>query len=194
IDLTELVAALVAIHQARSDVRLVVVGRGEGGEEQALVAMAERAGIRAMIDYRGWLQPAQIRAVLGEADLALSPMRDTLINRARGLAKLLELMGAGLPIVASAVGQAGEYLEHERSGLLCPPGDPAALAAAALRLLADGDLRARLAAGARAGAAHFNWDTLAATAEAAYTSFQDGPGRRSSRSKCSKSGGGSGSL
>jgi glycosyltransferase involved in cell wall biosynthesis len=106
--------------------------------------------------------------VLAGADLALSPLQDTLINRARGLAKLLELMGAGLPIVASRVGQASEYLEHERSGLLCAPGDPAALAGAALRLLGDAGLRARLTAGARAAAARFSWDALADTAEAAY--------------------------
>jgi glycosyltransferase involved in cell wall biosynthesis len=162
------VAALVAIHQARPDARLVVVGRGEGGEERRLLALAERAGIGAMIDERGWLQPAAIPAVLAEADLALSPLQDTLINRARGLAKLLELMGAGLPIVASAVGQAGAYLEHERSGLLCAPGDPGAMAAAALRLLGDPGLRASLAAGARAAAARFSWDTLAETADAAY--------------------------
>jgi glycosyltransferase involved in cell wall biosynthesis len=168
IDLPELVAALVAIHQARPDARLVVVGRGEGGEERQLIALAERAGIAAMIDERGWLQPAQIPAVLAEADLALAPLQDTLINRARGLAKMLELMSAGLPIMASNVGQAGEYLEHERSGLLCAPGDPAAMAGAALRLLADADLRARLAAGARNAAARFSWEALAATAEAAY--------------------------
>lgn len=168
IDLPELVAALVAIHQARPDARLVVVGRGEGGEERQLLALAGRAGIGAMIDYRGWLQPAQIPSVLAEADIALSPLQDTLINRARGLAKLLELMGAGLPIVASDVGQAGEYLEHGRSGLLCPPGDPAALAAATLRLLNDDALRARIAAGARAAAARFSWDSLADIAEAAY--------------------------
>ena len=168
IDLPELVAALVVIHQARPDVRLVVVGRGEGGEERRLIDLAEHAGVSAMIDHRGWLQPAQIPATLAEADIAFSPIQDTLINRARGLAKLLELMGAGLPIVASAVGQANEYLEHERSGLLCAPGDPAALAAAALRLLSDPGLRDRLADGARAAAARFSWDTLAETAEAAY--------------------------
>jgi glycosyltransferase involved in cell wall biosynthesis len=168
IDLAELVAALVAIRQGRPDARLLVVGRGEAGEERRLLALAERAGIAAMIDARGWLQPAQIPAALAEADLALAPLVDSLINRARGLAKLLELMGAGLPIVASAVGQAGEYLEHERSGLLCPAGDPAALAGATLRLLGDADLRARLSAGALAAAARFSWDALAGTAEEAY--------------------------
>ena len=168
IDLPELVAALVAIYQARPDVRLVVVGRGEAGEERRMIALAERAGIGAMIDYRGWLMPAQIPAAMAEATIALAPIQDTLINRARGLAKLLELMGAGLPIVASAVGQASEYLEHERSGMLCAPSDPAALAAAALRVLGDPGLRVTLSAGARAAAARFSWDRLAITAEQAY--------------------------
>jgi len=168
IDLPELVAALVAIHQARPEVRLVVVGRGEAGEEHRMIALAERAGIGAMIDYRGWLPPAQIPATMAEATIALAPLQDTLINRARGLAKLLELMGAGLPIVASAVGQASEYLEHERSGLLCAPSDPAALAAAALRMLNDPGLQVTLSAGARASAARFSWDALAVTAEQAY--------------------------
>lgn len=168
IDLAELVAALVAIRQGRPDARLVVVGKGEGGEERRLLALAERAGIAAMIDYRGWMQPGAIPAVLAAADLALVPLEDTLINRARGLAKLLELMQAGLPIVASAVGMAGEYLEHGRSGLLCPPGSPAAMAAAALRLLDDADLRATIAAGARARAACFAWGRLAEAAERAY--------------------------
>ena len=168
IDLPELVAALVAIYQARPDVRLVVVGRGESGEERRMIALAERAGIGAMIDYRGWLLPAQIPAAMAEATIALAPIQDTLINRARGLAKLLELMGAGLPIVASAVGQASEYLEHERSGLLCAPSDPAALVAASLRVLGDPGLRVTLSAGARAAAARFSWDRLAITAEQAY--------------------------
>ncbi len=167
-DLHELIAALVLISHTRSDVRLVVVGRGERGEEDVMLDLAAQAGIGAMIDYRGWLQPGAIPAVLAEADVALVPLQDTLINRARGLAKLLELMSAGLAIVASDVGQTNEYLEHERSGLLCAPGNPEALAHAILRLLDDADLRTRLGIGARQRATHFAWDTLAITAEAAY--------------------------
>jgi len=100
--------------------------------------------------------------------VALAPLDDTLINRARGLAKLLELMAAGVPIVASRVGQAAEYIEDGRSGLLVAPGDPGALARAALTLLGDPELRARLSAGARARAAVYRWDALALTAERAY--------------------------
>jgi glycosyltransferase involved in cell wall biosynthesis len=167
-DVRDLVAALVGIAAARSDVRLVVVGRGERGEERELLRLAARAGLAGMIDYRGWLEPAAIPAALAATDVALSPLDDTLINRARGLAKLLELMAAGLPIVASRVGQAAEYIEDGRSGLLVPPGDPGALARAVLALLADADTRARLSAGALARVAEYRWDTLARVAERAY--------------------------
>jgi glycosyltransferase involved in cell wall biosynthesis len=169
-DVRDLVAALVPIVAGCPSARLVVVGRGERGEERELLRLAERAGVAAAIDYRGWVEPDQIPALLAAADLALVPMNDTLINRARSLAKLLELMAAGLPIVAGRVGQVGEYIEDGRSGLLVAPGDPAALARATLALLADAPLRERLGEGARARVAGcYTWDRLALEAERAYT-------------------------
>jgi len=168
-DLRDLVAALVPIVAGCPSARLLVVGRGERGEEGELLRLAERAGVADAIDYRGWAEPAQIPGLLAEADLALVPMDDTLINRARSLAKLLELMVAGLPIVAGRVGQVAEYIEDGHSGLLVAPSDPAALARATLALLADPALRKRLSQGARARVAqHYTWDKLALAAESAY--------------------------
>jgi glycosyltransferase involved in cell wall biosynthesis len=169
LDVRDVVAALVAILGNCPTARLLVVGRGERGEEQDLLQLARRAGVVSAIDYRGWVEPPQIPALLASADVALMPMSDTLINRARGLAKLLELMAIGLPIVAGRVGQTTEYIEDGRSGLLVPPGDPAALAQAVLTLLADASLRVRLGEGARKRVMqHYTWDTLAPHAEAAY--------------------------
>ncbi|MFL5802219.1 MAG: glycosyltransferase family 4 protein [Roseiflexaceae bacterium] len=169
LDVRDVVAALLAIVAGCPAARLLVIGRGERGEEQELLRLARRAGVAAAIDYRGWVEPAQIPALLTSADVALAPMDDTLINRARGLAKLLELMAAGLPIVAGRVGQAAEYIEDGHSGLLVPPGDPAALARATLALLADASLRTRLGQGARERVARcYTWEQLAPHAEAAY--------------------------
>ncbi len=168
-DVRDLVTALVVILGQCPAARLLVIGQGERGEERALMRLAERAGIAAAIDNRGWVAPARIPALLASADLALVPINDTLINRARGLAKLLELMAAGLPIVAGRVGQVAEYIEDGLSGVLVPPEDPAALAQAALRLLADQELRARLGQAARERATQsFSWEHLALQAEAAY--------------------------
>ncbi|GIV99715.1 glycosyltransferase family 4 protein [Roseiflexus sp.] len=168
LDVREVVAALTGITSRRPDARLIVAGKGERGEEQILLRLTARAGLSHVVDYRGWLSPDQIPATLASADVALMPMQDTLINRTRGLAKLLELMGAGLPIVASRVGQAAEYLEHGVSGWLVPPGNAGALAEAALLLLNDADLRQRLSVGARQAAWHYAWGALAPVVEQAY--------------------------
>ncbi|NJN15391.1 MAG: glycosyltransferase family 4 protein [Oscillochloris sp.] len=167
LDVAELAATLAAIHNARPDARLIVIGRGEHGEERTLQGLMERAGCAAMLDMRGWLAPQAIPAVLAEADLALAPISDTLINRTRGMAKLLELMAAGLPIVAGDVGAARDYLGTS-AGVLVSPGNPGALAAAALGLLADPARRTAIANAALQAAERFRWERLAPTAEDAY--------------------------
>ncbi len=167
-DLRDLVAALVAIAQNEAQARLIVIGKGERGEERTLLQLAERAGIASTIDYRGWMQPEAIAPLLASASIALVPLDDTLINRARCSAKLLELMQAGLAVVGSDVGQMREYITHESSGLLVPPGSPGALAAATLRLLHDEKLRTKLVVGAQAALERFSWDRLAVAAEEAY--------------------------
>jgi glycosyltransferase involved in cell wall biosynthesis len=167
-DLRDVVAALVLIHQQRPAARLLVVGKGEQGEETTLLQLAQRAGIRAAIDYRGWVEPAHIPALMSSADVAMAPMDDTLINRARCSVKLLEMLAAGIPVVAARVGEVSEYIVEGQSGLLVPPGNPAALARALLMLLDDGELRRQLAEGARQRLRAFSWDTLAEQAERAY--------------------------
>ncbi len=59
---------------------------------------------------------------------------------------VLEAMAAGLPILATEVGEMPTILGHGKRGLLVPPGDPAALAHAMARLLDDRDFARGLAA------------------------------------------------
>jgi 2-deoxystreptamine N-acetyl-D-glucosaminyltransferase/2-deoxystreptamine glucosyltransferase len=80
---------------------------------------------------------------------------------------LIEAMAAGLPVIASRVGGIPALVDHDVNGLLVPPGDPAALAAAISRVLTEPGTAARLAA-ARQTAQRYTWPALARQVAAAY--------------------------
>ena len=160
---------LLALQARRPDARLLVIGDGERGEAAALKTLAARAGVGQMADIRGWSDRPTIDAALAAADLAIVPAIDTLMNRAKCSAKLLELLAAGVPVVASRVGQATEYIDDGRSGLLVARGG-VALAHGAASLLADSALRRALGwEAARRAATDWSWSRLATAAEQAYT-------------------------
>jgi glycosyltransferase involved in cell wall biosynthesis len=85
-----------------------------------------------------------------------------LSSRSEGFpVSILEAMAAGLPVVASDVGGVSEAVVDDETGLLVPPGDAAALAAALERLARDPDLAARLGdAGFRRLRERFSWDAI----------------------------------
>jgi glycosyltransferase involved in cell wall biosynthesis len=84
-----------------------------------------------------------------------------------GLA-VLEAMCAGLPVVASDLPAFREYLVDGENALLPQVGDDAALAAAMRSVVADIDLRARLAAAGHATARRFTWAASAARHQEIY--------------------------
>lgn len=166
-DLRDVLAVLIALRLHRPEAKLLVIGAGERGEHHDLQRRAERAGVADQLDQRGWADATTIRQSFAAADVALAPFADTLMNRAKGMAKLLELLHAGVPVIASRVGQASEYVAN--GGVLVPPDNPGALARAVLDLL-DAPDRTRLLghAGQRHVLEQFNWPRLAQTLEEAY--------------------------
>ncbi len=174
------------VKAARPAVRLWVVGKGFFAEEQTLLRLAREAGWRVTekippaptddLIYAGLAPAAALPAHFAQADLALYPFDDTLINRTKCPVKLLDLLAAGIPVVAEAVGELPQMIRAGETGLLVPPGDDEAFTAALLALLDDADRRQAL--GARAAVdvrARFSWDQLAARVESALA-WQRGSG------------------
>lgn len=129
----------------RPGLRLVVFG--DGGERSELEKLAVRLGLGRRIFFAGWRD--DVPKLLPGLDAYVQP------SLAEGFGwAALEAQAAGLPVIASAAGGLGDIVKHEETGLLVPPADPAALAAALSRLLTDPALGKRLAAaGAEAAAA-----------------------------------------
>jgi glycosyltransferase involved in cell wall biosynthesis len=89
---------------------------------------------------------------------------------------ILEAMACGLPVVATNVGGNPEVIEADRTGLLVPAGDPAALAQGILRLVAHPDEAHRMGrTGRRRAEAHFDVRKMVAKTESLYALAADVP-------------------
>jgi glycosyltransferase involved in cell wall biosynthesis len=115
---------------------------GEGGLRLELEKLVADLGLTDRIFLPGTIE--DVPNFLRDLDIAV------LCSKSEGMSNaILEYMAAGKAIVATAVGGNVQLLEHERHGLLVPPGDPHALAEAMCRLLDDPALAIRLARAAR---------------------------------------------
>jgi len=152
----------------RDDLRLVVAGDGPQGSAVDRLDDADRARVRML----GRVPHAELPAVAAACDLYLGPATG---GESFGVV-LVEAMAAGLPVVASDIPGYDEVVRDGVDGLLVPPGNPAALAVAAGRVLDDPALAMGLAAAGRDRAATFDWSVVVEAVEDAYgRALQAGP-------------------
>jgi glycosyltransferase involved in cell wall biosynthesis len=130
---------------ARPHARFMLLG---DGPMRRLVEPLVECG---RVTLTGLVPHGQVPAYLAAADILVSPHGRQADDAEffGSPTKLFEYMAAGRPIVASAVGQIAQVLDHEETALLAPPDDPDALADALVRLIDDACLRVRLAVAAR---------------------------------------------
>lgn len=130
-----LLQALPAVLAKHPGTRVLFVG--EGAEEAALRAEVARSGLDGCVRLLGYRN--DIGDILRACDVLVHPAT------MEGFANVaMQAMASGIPVVSSAVGGMPESVRDGVTGLLVPPCDPPALAAALLRLLDDPALRARL--------------------------------------------------
>jgi len=133
---------------------LVVLIAGRGSLKKALEAEAVALGVNGYTRFLGfWPDVAEVMSLMDV--VAIPSMWEPF-----GLVAA-EAMAVGRPVVASRVGGLPEVVADGETGLLVPPGEPAALADAVERLLAAPDLRSRLgAAGRERVAANFTVEVM----------------------------------
>jgi glycosyltransferase involved in cell wall biosynthesis len=122
------------------DASLVVVG--DGSERGRLEGLADEVGVTDRVEWEGWRD--EPRTYLPAFDVVAFPSRFEGFPLA-----VLEALLARSAVVATDVGSTSEAVIDGETGILVPPDDPAALAAAIRRLLADAGLRSTLGANGR---------------------------------------------
>jgi glycosyltransferase involved in cell wall biosynthesis len=144
--LSVLIEAFHQLQQEEPRSRLLIVG--DGPERAKLSEVIERRGLQSAVQLAGAVPSAEIPGRLASMDVAVAPYLPLTPFYFSPL-KMFEYMAAGLPVVASRIGQIARVIEHDVNGLLFPPGDSPALAAALQQLSTDPELRLRLGRQAR---------------------------------------------
>ena len=149
------IQAFALLRQRLPGALLTVAGSGpEAGRLQALVLAL---GMNDAVRFTGTLDRDAMAALYATADVSLNPsLTDNSPN------SVLESMASGVPVVSTDVGGVPFILEDGRTGLLVPPGDAQAMAAALYRLLTDEALWQSLATASQAEVQRYAWPQVAA--------------------------------
>jgi len=142
----------------------LLAAAGAGEQRPALEARAAELGLADRVRFVGKVDHDRVGRWMAAGDLFVLP------SLSEGLPTVVcEAMNCGVPVVATAVDGTPEIVRDGETGILVPPGDAPALAAALARILDDPALAERMGAEAlRVGRAEYTWTANAATMEEIY--------------------------
>ncbi|MEP6916342.1 MAG: glycosyltransferase family 4 protein [Acidobacteriota bacterium] len=143
-----------------SNDRLWLLMPGKGPQLEELRELARAHGISHRVWLPGYVPYAEMPRLFAASDAGVSYLAPTEYHEGLPPMKVMEYLGAGLPVIATDVSSHRMQIQHESNGLLAAPG-PEGFAAAMLRFAADGELRARMAAAAAPSVAHLTWERIA---------------------------------
>lgn len=159
--LLELLKAYRILRKAGCDCRLLVVGSGPQEREARRYVLTRRLG---GVEFLGRVSDREKAQLFRTADIYVSPATG---RESFGIV-LLEAMAAGTPVVCSDIHGYKGVVRRGREGVLVPPREPKALADAIARLLADDELRGRMALSGQERAEEFSWSRVTAKVDDYY--------------------------
>jgi phosphatidylinositol alpha-mannosyltransferase len=159
--LLDLLRAYRILRKTGCPCRLLVIGGGPQEREARRYVMTRRMG---GVEFLGRVSDEERDALFKTADVYVSPATG---RESFGIV-LLEAMAAGTAIVCSDIHGYKGVVRRDRDALLVPPREPKALAASIGRLIADDDLRGRMAASGLERAQEFSWERVTAKVEDYY--------------------------
>jgi glycosyltransferase involved in cell wall biosynthesis len=139
---------LIACRELAPRYEFTVMIAGDGHYSAEARETVRSWGLSGRVEFGGWLDEPAVREALASHDILVLP------SWSEGLPNvMIEAMSAGLAVVTTRVGSIPDYATDEEHALLVEPRDSRALAGAMARLIADPELRNRIAAAGRQMAA-----------------------------------------
>jgi len=158
-DHANLLEAFAILRNKHPDTQLRLLGDGILRHE--LQQLAATLSVADAVCFEGF--DLDVARFLGSIDVYV------ISSRSEGLPlTLLEAMGAGLPVVTTAVGEVPRIIGAARGGWLCPPSSPEKLAEAMAKALEEPDLSTMGAANRRAAEQYYSAERMAHDYEALY--------------------------
>ena len=153
---------LRAVKILESDPRLHVRIVGGGPEKDNLEREFRKLALGDRVTFEGVVDSSRIDALFAECDALVLPAIITETGETEGLGVvLIEAMGYGKPVIASAAGGIVDIVKDNATGILVPPGDAEALAKAISRAMDQPDQLAGIARkGTQFADSAFGWDTI----------------------------------
>lgn len=159
------IEAFALLAQRMPAARLTVAG--EGPLRADLERRAIALGVRAAVDFAGWIVPDRVMRLINEHAAVIMPSRQDSFPLVA-----LEAGAMERPVVASRVGGFPEIVVHGQTGALVEVGDVAGLADACARLLSDPEAAREIGRAARRRVLErFSWSRHVDTYDALYRSL-----------------------
>lgn len=154
-DIPTAVQAFAIVKQTYPNARLTVAGSGPRLE--ALKSLCSHLKLGDSVRFTGRLDNDEMAALYASATLMLnSSIADNMPI------SVLESLASGVPVVSTAVGGIPYLVKHEETALLVPPRDPSSMAKAAVRLISEPHLAARLSDAGLADVRQYAWSNVSA--------------------------------
>lgn len=153
--------AQTSLHRSGDPTRLRLLVAGDGPMRDSIRGYVRRHRMGDSVELLGRLDRREVRGLLGRSHVFIAPAD----LESFGIAAL-EARCAGVPVVAKSQGGVGEFVRHEREGLLCRSDDD--MVDALVRLARDPGLRRQIAAHNRTADCPVAWGPLLMATESAY--------------------------
>lgn len=149
--------ALPLIKNVISEVKFLIIGYGD--KMKKLIELAEKLGVKDSTIFLGKKPYGKLSKYLKRADVAVAIYKKSKFIEYASPLKIREYMAAGLPVIASKIGEVENLIKESGAGELVDYS-PESIASAAIKILADEDIRKKYSENSVRYAANFEWNNI----------------------------------